>query len=138
MIFWIMKKLLIIAIIGLMPMITHAEGLTASDTDSMVTQLKSIIDQYATRIKYLEVENAILREEVRKAGIQIPLSAYSGAILTNSTTTANVPTGTTTSNTTTVTGSGTTAVNVSTITSQFGERYAGFVSRIHTEWEGIK
>jgi hypothetical protein len=52
----------------------------------MVTQMKIILDQYAAKIKYLEVENAVLREEVRKAGIQIPLSAFSaGATTTGST-----------------------------------------------------
>ena len=47
------------------------------DADSMVTQMTTIINQYGNRIKALEQENAILRNEIMKAGIQIPLSAYS-------------------------------------------------------------
>jgi hypothetical protein len=59
------------------PMGIGAENITAPEADSMVTQMKSILDQYAFRIKSLEAENAILKEEIRKAGIKIPLSAYS-------------------------------------------------------------
>lgn len=49
-----------------------------------ITQTKLLLDQYAARVKFLESENSILREEMRKAGIQIPLSVYSGAIQTTS------------------------------------------------------
>lgn len=115
--------------------------MTASETESMVTQMKAILDQYATRIKYLEVENAVLREEVRKAGIQIPLSAYSGAIIqTNTSTTITTPTtstGTTTAITTTP-SSASISGSIATLTTQYGARYAGFIARIHSEWTGIQ
>jgi hypothetical protein len=138
-----MKKLLLLVLIGLTPMMAYSEGLTATETDSMVNQMKTILDQYAARIKFLEVENNILREEVRKAGIKIPLSAYSGTVATTSPTKSGATT-TTQNNTNTSTGTnttvsvGTTTLDVSGITLQFGERYAKFITRIHSEWEGIK
>ncbi len=139
-----MKKLLLLVLIGLTPVLAYSEGLTATETDSMVNQMKTILDQYAARIKFLEVENNVLREEIRKAGIKIPLSAYSGTIVTTSPTKSGTTTATTQNNTNTSTGAntslpvGTITLDVSGITLQFGERYAKFITRIHSEWEGIK
>ena len=45
-----------------------------------IAQTKALLDQYSARVKYLEAENMILREEMRKAGIKIPLALFSGAI----------------------------------------------------------
>jgi len=137
-----MKKYIILWLIAILPVqVIAANGMTASETESMVTQMKAILDQYATRIKYLEVENAVLREEVRKAGIQIPLSAYSGAIIqTNTSTTITTPTtstGTTTAITTTP-SSASISGSIATLTTQYGARYAGFIARIHSEWTGIQ
>jgi hypothetical protein len=85
--------------------------MTSAEAESMVTQMKTILDQYAVKIRALEVENAVLREEIRKAGIQIPLSAFSGvtAITTAPTTTTPTSTGTTA-----VTSTGTAVVSTGT------------------------
>jgi hypothetical protein len=90
-----MKKILLSICIGfIVPLAASAaESMTSADVDSMVNQMKSSIDQYATRIKYLEQENAILRNEVMKAGIKIPLSVYSGTgIITSTGTSMNIST----------------------------------------------
>jgi hypothetical protein len=50
------------------------------DTDTVLNQTKSVLDQYAKRIKSLEVENQFLREEMAKAGIKIPLTIFTGAM----------------------------------------------------------
>lgn len=130
-----MKKFFLLSFIALIPLSVGAENITASEADSMVTQMKSILDQYALRIKALENENAILREEMRKAGIKIPLSAYSGAIIqTVGTGSTQAPTQPTIS---TSTGIANTGALLSTIRSQYGDRYARFVEKIHTDWTGI-
>ena len=133
-----MRKILLAALILLSPLVVSAETTVSADADGMVAQMKSILDQYAIRIKTLEVENNILREEMRKAGIKIPLSVYSGAILqtpTSSTKTGTTitPAGTTSTGTIVATG-----VLMNTILTQYGTRYAGFVAKIHTDWTGIQ
>lgn len=133
-----MKKYIILSLVTLIPLTAGAASLTSSEADSMVTQMKSILDQYAARIKSLEIENAVLRDAVSKAGIQIPLSAYSGmVILGNSTTDTNVttPPNTTTGSQTTPTEK---ALDMTGVEKEYGSRYAGFVQRIHTEWTGIQ
>lgn len=89
--------------------------MTASEADSMVTEMKTILDQYALKIRALEAENTVLREEIRKAGIQIPLSAYSGAIIQTAT-----PTSTSTTPTTSSTSTGTTTTVAPTVSTGTG------------------
>lgn len=67
-----MRKLLLVAIIVLSSITT----VIAADLDP-IAQAKALLDQYSTRVRALETENAILREEMRKAGITIPLSLFS-------------------------------------------------------------
>jgi hypothetical protein len=142
-----MKKFLLLPLIMLIPVSVGAANMTASEADSMVTEMKTILDQYALKIRALEAENAVLREEVRKAGIQIPLSAYSGAIIQTATppstpttpTTSSTNTGTTTTVVPTVsTGTGLTASMIESLKTSQWARYAGFITRIHTEWSGIR
>lgn len=139
---WFMKKLIIFLVLILSPVSLFAEVSMGSDTDSMVTQLKAIIDQYGTRIKALETENNILRNEMMKAGIKIPLSAYSGAVISVIT-----PTTSTSSGGTTVSSSWTVASitwstisndALSQITTQYSLRYAEFIKKIHADWSGIR
>jgi hypothetical protein len=133
-----MHRILLAILILLSPLALAAETTVSSDADGMVTQMKAILDQYAVRIKTLEVENNILREEMRKAGIKIPLSVYSPAILQTPTT--STKTGTTTAlPANTATGTVVTpAVVVDNIAAQYGTRYAGFVAKIRTDWVGIQ
>jgi hypothetical protein len=49
---------------------------SALETDP-IAQTKTVLDQYSARVKYLEAENSILREEMLKAGIKIPLALFS-------------------------------------------------------------
>ncbi len=135
-----MKKILFLCLIMFIPMGIGAENITAPEADSMVTQMKSILDQYAFRIKSLEAENAILKEEIRKAGIKIPLSAYSWTIIPRNTTTG------TWTNTWAInkvsaswtTASGPSEAAIRSINSQYGERYGSFIQKIHTDWSGIQ
>ena len=90
--------------------------------------------EYAAKIKALEVENNILRNEIMKAGIKIPLSTYTGAIVSTGTTTK---TGSTSNSTNTIYQNAL-APNVSAITSTYGTRYANFVTKIHTDWSAIR
>jgi len=140
-----MYKYIVLLILLITPLQNFANTtITASEAQSMVNQMKAILDEYAIRIKALEVENAVLREEIRKAWIQIPMSAFSGMPL-STTTNITTPPSTTIPN---ASSSGTQissptqpasgSLDVSAIRTQFGDRYAGFVARIHTEWDGIK
>lgn len=134
-----MKKVTILLFALLFPLTSFAEVTTMwSETDSMVGQLKAIIDQYGNRIKALETENTILRNEIMKAGIKIPLSAYSGMV--------TIATPSVLSWATTVSSSGV-IVNswvaipdgmLSQIEKQYSFQYAGFIRKIHNDWMAIK
>jgi hypothetical protein len=67
-----MRKILLVAIV----ILSSLHSVVAADIDP-IAQTKALLDQYSTRVKYLETENAILREEMRKAGIKIPLALFS-------------------------------------------------------------
>ena len=59
-----------------------AVGAVTIDPQSGLTQVNLLVSQYKSRIKQLEAENSVLRYEMTKAGIKIPLTDYSGAIAT--------------------------------------------------------
>lgn len=113
----------------------------AADIDP-IAQTKALLDQYSARVRSLEAENAILREEMRKAGIQIPLSAYSGVVQTNTTPVIDAPiaTGTTSTVTGTVLPVVTTSgeINFSEIEKVHGILYTGFIKRIISEWDKVR
>lgn len=50
------------------------------DSQTTLAQMSLLVAQYESRIKQLESENSILRNEMTKANIKIPLADYSGAI----------------------------------------------------------
>jgi hypothetical protein len=51
------------------------------DTQETLSKLNLLIIQLEARIKQLQTENTVLRNEMVKAGIKIPLSEFSGATL---------------------------------------------------------
>lgn len=102
------------------------------DPDSTISQLRLLIAQYDTRIKQLENENAILKYEMVKAGIKIPLTDYSGAIK------EPLPTQVTTNNTPAPTLPSTPSVSTGEIANTYGKQVAGFVARITTDWRAIR
>ena len=51
------------------------------DSQTTLSQINLLVSQYESRIKQLESENAVLRLEMSKANIKIPLIEYSGAIV---------------------------------------------------------
>ena len=56
-----MKKLFVLVLVGLIPTALFAEG--TLDTDTVLLQTKSVLDQYANRIKSLEAEMRKFRWE---------------------------------------------------------------------------
>lgn len=137
-----MRKILLVAIL-LLSSLTHV---MAADIDP-IAQTKALLDQYSTRVKYLETENTILREEMRKAGIKIPLALFSGAIQTESPTVNSsnpqlpstvVATGTTNTGKvmSTITASG--EVSFANIEKIYGTQYTGFIRRLISEWDKVR
>jgi hypothetical protein len=140
-----LSRILICAIlISYISPISAADGV---DSTAAVSQLNLLIIQYETRIKQLETENTVLKNEMAKAGIKIPLTEYSGAIITplpmipTTTTVLSGATVTTAISVETQTGKTTGAVSLSTlqeITTKHGDDVGGFISRIHKDWSSIK
>lgn len=121
-------------------------SVVAVDTDP-ITQAKLLLDQYSSRVKFVESENAILREEMRKAGIKIPLSLFSGAIVTNevtapvvvtTTTGAVLQTGSVVVNTATLPVVVSGEISYSYIEKTHGLLYVGFIKRIISEWDKVR
>lgn len=117
-----------------------ATGAT-TDTDTVLNQTKSVLDQYANRIKTLEAENKLLREEMAKAGIKIPLTIFTGVINGSGTNTTTgtwfsiIPT--TTATWSPLAQSVSNAIpNIDTV-SLYGERYGGFIKKAQNDWSGI-
>jgi hypothetical protein len=50
---------------------------TSIDPQIALTQVNLLVSQYDARIRQLEAENTVLRYEMTKAGIKIPLIDYS-------------------------------------------------------------
>lgn len=134
----IMKKIVLLLLVSI-PFPLFAS--TSSDTDVIITQMKSILDQYWARVKALEAENEILRSEMMKAGIKIPLALFSGAVV-NTTLPAIPEVSTSTSSTLTWTSvltlSGSSWALLDQVASKFSSQYAGFIGRVQSDWPGIQ
>jgi hypothetical protein len=114
---------------------------SATESDP-IAQAKALLDQYSAQIKYVQAENAILREEMRKAGIKIPLSAFSGANVTstptNTTSTPVVASGSTpVTPTPPVVNSTSGEVSFALFEKTYGTLYTPFVKKIISEWDKI-
>ncbi|MBC7498527.1 hypothetical protein H7170_02675 [Candidatus Gracilibacteria bacterium] len=135
-----MRKIIFVALI----LVSSLTSVVAADLDPIV-QAKALLDQYGSRVKSLEAENSILREEMRKANIKIPLALFSGAIQTvinNGNSTISVPSASSTGSVALVappvvpvTTSG--EVSYVGIEKNYGITYAGFIKRIISEWDKI-
>lgn len=119
------------------PAMLYAESGTLSTEDTL-RQLILIVSQSEARIKQLESENAILRNEMAKAGIKISLTEYSWALVQTGISTS-IPTVYLTGILTPppVPVSATGEIQKS-LTSQYGKDVAGFVIRINKEWKDIR
>lgn len=136
-----MRKIILLTLCLFLPLGTFAEA-TNTDTDVIISQMKVILDQYGARVKALEAENAILRNEMMKAGIKIPLSAFSGAIITTGSPATSVATGSPASSSTGSTPTVSSSTGVSdevfvTISKQHSPRYASFIQKVRSDWPGI-
>lgn len=60
----------------LLPISTFATATGSLSTEETLKQLIVLVSQYDARIKYLESENNILKNEMVKAGIKISLAEY--------------------------------------------------------------
>jgi hypothetical protein len=113
----------------------------AIDADPIV-QTKLLLDQYSLRVKNVEAENTILREEMRKAGIKIPLSVFTAAVQTGTATTLSGLT----ASVTVLTGTTTIVppvvvsweVSYSYIEKTHGMLYVGFIKRLISEWDKVR
>lgn len=122
-----------------MLIISSIIGTTFAAEVDPIAQTKQLLDQYSTRVKMLESENALLRGEMVKAGIKIPLSAYQAAVattVTGSTNTGTVATTTTPAVTTPSVASG--EVSYDDIEKAHGPIYTGVIKRLHTDWSKIR
>lgn len=127
--------LLFIALVS--PLVSSAESPNLSSEETL-KQLILIVSQNESRIKYLESENALLRNEMVKAGIKIPLSDYSGAVMQNTGAT-KIPsvylTGILTPPPTPISVTGALLVQ---LTKEYGKDIGGFILRIEREWRDIR
>jgi hypothetical protein len=121
----------------LLPFATWAQSDLLNSQDTL-SELNLLIAQYEARITKLQAENAVLRYEMAKAGISIPLTDLSGATLPIPTA---LPKNTVSSGTwvpASPTISTTTQSTLPEITTKYGKDVAGFISRINQDWAGIK
>ncbi len=120
---------------------------SASTGTVLVSELNKLITQYEWQLKSLQAENSMLRNEVSKAGIKIPLTDFQASNDAGSTTTSS-------GSTSVIVSSGwtTTAVQATTQISVSGEwnaaldkvekeqwaRYRGFIQTITPNWPAIR
>ncbi len=72
-------RFLILSLSLLLPVSIFAQS-GMLDSQTTLDQINLLVAQYDSRIKQLESEIAVLRLEMSKANIKIPLIEYSGAI----------------------------------------------------------
>ncbi len=106
------------------------------DPTTTVDQLSLLIKQYTVLINQLQAENTILKNEMMKANIKIPLSDFSGAIAQTLPTQLGTATSATIS--TTSTSSTVPVISTSTVTSITNPDYRAFVTQIHKDWGAIQ
>lgn len=137
------SRLLAFSLLVLLPFGVSAQA-TLVDSQATLSELSLLIAQYETRIKQLQAENAVLRLEMTKAGISIPLTDLSGSTIPMPTVppTVIIPqinaSGTVVIPNTSNQTESTNAANLSEITTKYGKDAAGFISRINQDWSGIK
>lgn len=135
-----MKKLSLILIASfLVATQTYAATGTTSTGTNLITDLNRLLGQYESQLKYLQAENSVLRNEISKAGIKIPLSEFPSSVSTETPATVTGST-TTTGNTETTTRSvsGEFEVALGNIETTHGKRYRGFIAGITPNWSAIK
>lgn len=138
-------RLRILLVIALFAPILSVHALTPLDPTPAVSSLNLLISQYESRIKQLEAENAVLRNEMVKAGIKIPLAEYSGAVVTEVPTTPSIAivipqtqTWTTQSGITNSTGASSVSTVLTLSPEQYGKDVSEFVKKITNDWKSIK
>jgi hypothetical protein len=135
----------ILLILALVAPSVAVHAVNTLDPTAAVSTLNLLISQYESRIKQLESENAILRNEMVKAGIKIPLSEYSWAVITEVSAYPSVPivipVTVTWSQSEIWSGANTAQSWVDAslaLTEQYGKDVSAFVSKIHKDWTSIK
>ncbi len=128
-------------LVCMLPFGAYAETSTGMvDSTKTISDLTLLIDQYNARIHQLEAENQILKNEMVKAGIKIPLDAFSGAIA------QPIPTKVTPVSTGSISPVAvsplvptvSSEVVMKNVSLQYGSGVAGFITRIHSEWSAIR
>ena len=137
------SSFLTFSLLVVLPLSVSAQ-VTLVDSKATLSELGLLIAQYETRIKQLQAENAVLRLEMAKAGISIPLIDLSGSTIPLPTTAPVLDTPQSSSAGTIVvapslqTGSSIPMTTLTEITTKYGKDTAGFISRINQDWAGIK
>ncbi|MDD2694062.1 MAG: hypothetical protein PHY14_03955 [Candidatus Gracilibacteria bacterium] len=132
-----------VMLLFLFPVSVFAEATGSLSTEETLKQLILLVSQYDARIKFLESENNILKNEMVKAGIKISLAEYTGAVVQNTTSSGSIPSVYLTGILANLTASSTTSTVSSGVvsaqfTAQYGADVSGFVNRIHKEWKDIR
>ena len=132
-----------VMLLFLFPVSVFATGTGTLSTEETLKQLILLVSQYDARIKFLESENNILKNEMVKAGIKISLAEYTGSVVQNTTSSGSIPSVYLTGILANLTASSTTSTMSSGVvsaqfTAQYGADVSGFVNRIHKEWKDIR
>ncbi len=133
----ILSRYLAVAFLWVLPISLFAQtgSLTTEET---LKQLILLVSQYDSRIRFLESENTILKNEMMKAGIKIPLTVYTGSVIQEAQSTT-IPS-------TYLTGILTppsppvdlTGALITQMNNQYGNDITGFIMRIQKEWKDIR
>lgn len=126
-----MKSLRLLLILLCIAPLSASAASGMLDPAATVDQLTLLINQYNTRIKSLESENAILKNEMVKANIKIPLTDFSGA------TAVPLPTKTTNSGSLALPAQQTSTTPTANTSASKTEKDF-FIDRIHTDWTAIQ
>lgn len=129
--------LMLLSIMAILPLVSFAESGPLS-SEATLKQLILIVSQDEARIRYLESENALLKNEMVKAGIKITLSDYSGIVALNTGVISIPPVFLTGILTPPPMPVSTTGALLAQLTNQYGKDVGGFVLRIQKEWKDIR
>jgi hypothetical protein len=137
-----LSRILSASLIFVFPVATFAQS-GMLDSETTLAGLSLLIAQYEARIKKSEAENAVLRFQMAKAGIQIPIVDLSWTTLPIPVSLPSIPTSSwwvlvSETKITTPTATTIPSATLSEITATHGKDIAGFISAINKDWSGIK
>ncbi len=130
-------RFLAISLLSFFPVSMFAQSGSLT-TEETLKQLILLVSQYDSRIRFLESENTILKNEMMKAGIKIPLTIYTGSVIQevqNTTIPSVYLTGILTPPPPPIDITG---ALITQLNNQYGKDITGFIMRIQKEWKDIR